>query len=198
MMGMKRGASRILQRQPAKPCRDPPPAELAQRFINRRVANLLLYNRPACDRIGQKDISPKRSPAGGKAPCLMGNVRNKRRRGRVGPNGGHRPRLRKDNKDRWLERRIRGLYQGALEEPVPEDMLHLVDRIGRSDPSTTEALTRARRWRAKAEECKAAAESMETEAARRWFLLLARSYEALAEHAEQEARQLSDKEQKTG
>jgi hypothetical protein len=59
-------------------------------------------------------------------------------------------------------------------------------------------LGRARRWRAKAEECRTAADSMETEPARHWFLQLARTYEALAEHAEREASQRRSKDEKAG
>jgi hypothetical protein len=129
----------------------------------------------------------------------MGDARNKGGLGggRPGPNGAHKLRARKKHEERWLERAIRCLHQSVANEPVPQDMLELVNRIGRSDPAS-EALKRARRWRAKAEECRTAADSMETEAARRWFLLLARSYEALAEHAEKEAHQQSDKERETG
>jgi hypothetical protein len=76
-------------------------------------------------------------------------------------------------------------------------MLDLVNRVERSVRSTTEALERARRWRAKAEECRTAADSMETEAARRWFLQLARSYEALAGHAEREVRERGDRDRDT-
>jgi hypothetical protein len=130
----------------------------------------------------------------------MGDARNKGGpvRGHAGPNGGHKPRARKNYKERWLERAISGLYQSAVDEPVPQDMLGLVNRIGRSVHSTTEALDCARRWRAKAEECRTAADSMETEPARRWFLQLARSYEALAEHAEREVRERENQDRETG
>jgi hypothetical protein len=130
----------------------------------------------------------------------MGDARNKSGpvRGHAGPNGGHRPRPRKKYKERWLERAIHGLYQSAVDEPVPRDMLDLVNRVGRSVLSTTEALERARRWRFKAEECRTAADSMETEAARRWFLQLARNYEALAARAEREVRKREVQDRGTG
>jgi hypothetical protein len=48
------------------------------------------------------------------------------------------------------------------------------------------------------EKCRTAADSMETEAARRWFLQLARSYEALAEHAEKEVREREVQDRDTG
>jgi len=37
--------------------------------------------------------------------------------------------------EHWLERVIHGLYQGVVDEPLPEGMLDLVTRIPQSDPS---------------------------------------------------------------
>jgi hypothetical protein len=119
-------------------------------------------------------------------------------RGRAGPSGEHRLRPHKAANDRWLERLIRGLYQSAVDEPVPNDMLDPVRRIGGSDASTTQASDRARRWWAKAEECRTAADSMSTEAARSSFLQRARNCKALAEHAEREAHHRSDKNRNAG
>jgi len=125
----------------------------------------------------------------------MGDARNRGGpdRGRAGPSGERGLRAPKNYDDSWLERMIAGLYQSAVDEPVPKDMLDLVKHIGRSDTRTSEALARARRWRVKAEECRTAADSMATEAARGSFLQLARNYQALAEHAEKEARQQGGK-----
>jgi hypothetical protein len=109
--------------------------------------------------------------------------------GCAGPSGGNRPRTRGED---WLERMVSGLYRSAVDEPVPRELLDLVKQIGRSESSASEALARARRWRAKAEECRAAAESMSTGAARSSFLQLARNYEGLAQHAEREARPQRD------
>jgi hypothetical protein len=94
------------------------------------------------------------------------------------------------------------------DEPVPKDMLDLVTRIsesaaGGAQPARSsrprgakavDASNRARRWRARAEECRAAADSVSTGAARRSFLRLARDYEALAELAEKEAHQRQHRE----
>jgi hypothetical protein len=109
--------------------------------------------------------------------------------------------------EHWMERMVRGLYESAVDEPVPKDMLDLVTRISESAagaqparssrPSGAKAVdasNRARRWRARAKECRAAADSMSTESARRSFLRLARDYEALAELAEKEAHQRQHRE----
>ena len=52
--------------------------------------------------------------------------------------------------------------------------------------SVEEALARARRWRAKAEEIRSVEEQMSSEAARSSLDQMARNYESLAEHAERE------------
>ncbi len=61
-----------------------------------------------------------------------------------------------------------------------------------------EVLARARKWQAKAEEIRAVAESMSSEAARSSLGQMARNYEALAEHAEREASQRRSKDEKAG
>jgi len=96
----------------------------------------------------------------------------------------------------WLEFMVRDLYQAALDDPVPRELLDVVERI--SDPVTGDVLQRARRWRAKAEELRTAAESMSNEAARNSFLRLARDYEALAERAEKDAHLRGGKERGVG
>jgi hypothetical protein len=84
--------------------------------------------------------------------------------------------------ERWLERMVQGLYQSVVDEPLPKTMLELVTRILENHPSPD--AERARRWHAKAEEVRAAAESMASESARHTLLRLARDYDALAESLE--------------
>ena len=88
--------------------------------------------------------------------------------------------------ERWLEHKLRDFYRGVLDEPLPKELLDIVDRI--PDP-TSEARARGHRWRAKAEELRKVAESATSDTARRALLLMARDYDALTEHAEREARQ---------
>jgi hypothetical protein len=52
-----------------------------------------------------------------------------------------------------------------------------------SGEGTPDPMNRARIWRAKAEECRTAAETMRNEQARNTFLNLARNYDALADLA---------------
>ena len=96
---------------------------------------------------------------------------------RVGWNGEQRPH--RDYSEKWLERIVRGLYQSVVDEPVPQTLLDLVERA-HIDPSVPDALVRARRWRAKAEECRAMAASMHNASAREALLMLAASYDTLA------------------
>jgi len=127
----------------------------------------------------------------------MGDARDRGGRGDgwVGRSGEDWRRLR-DYGERWLERRFHGLYQSIIDEPVPHEMLDIVARIPESAPLTSaspptelecssemfdEALARARRWLAKAEEVRTAAESMNNERPRSSLLQLARNYEVLAE-----------------
>ncbi len=139
-------------------------------------------------------------------------IKGGRAGGRAGLSGEDKLRLHKNHENydehwHWMERMVRGLYQSTADEPVPKDMLDLVTWIAESAagpkrakpnrPSgaqAVDALNRARRWRARSEECRTAADSMSTRAARGSLLLLARDYEALAELAEKEAHQRHDRE----
>ena len=98
--------------------------------------------------------------------------------------------------EQWLEHKVRDLYHAVVDEPVPRGMLDIVKRI--PEPSTNDARMRARRWRAKAEELRTAAESVNTESARRALLLMALDYDALAEHADLEARQQDERDRDVG
>jgi hypothetical protein len=84
--------------------------------------------------------------------------------------------------EHWLEHMVHDLYQTVADEPLPEGMLDLVTRISQSDPSPD--AERARRWHAKAEEIRVAAESIGSESARHTLLRLAHDYDALAESLE--------------
>jgi hypothetical protein len=106
-------------------------------------------------------------------------------------------RLAYSHDEHWLEGLVHDLYQAVVDEPVPKKLLDIVMGIPESDP-TADALARAHRWRLKAEECRAAGESMGTEAARRTLLQLARDYEALAEYTEKEVHQGPGKKQDAG
>jgi hypothetical protein len=64
--------------------------------------------------------------------------------------------------------------------------LALIDKP--SSPTTPEAAAQARRWRAKAEECRAVAETMSGESARLTILRLARGYDTLADSWEKVAQ----------
>jgi hypothetical protein len=98
--------------------------------------------------------------------------------------------------NQWLECMVRDLYRAVLDDPVPRELLDVVERI--SDPATGDVLQRVRRWRAKTEELRTAAESMSNKAARNSLLRLARDYEALAEHAEKEAHLRGEKKRGAG
>jgi hypothetical protein len=63
---------------------------------------------------------------------------------------------------------------------------------------TPAKLDRARRWRAKAEEVRTAAESMPNEAGRRTLLQLARDYDALAESWERAVQQNGERDRNAG
>ena len=129
----------------------------------------------------------------------MGDAQNQGGRGDgwVGRSGEDCRPQRRDYGERWLERRLHGLYQNVIDEPVPHEMLDIVARIpapltSGSPPTklehpsemSDEALARACRWRARAEEVRTAAEPMTSEAARSSLLHLARNYEALADSLE--------------
>ena len=77
-----------------------------------------------------------------------------------------------------------------------------VERVTMPDQSTSmpapAKLDRARKWRAKAEEVRTAAESMRNEAGRRTLLRLAHDYEALAEFWEKAARQHGERDRNAG
>ena len=98
--------------------------------------------------------------------------------------------------ERWLEHMVGSLYHAVVDEPVPRGLLDIVKRI--PDPSASEARTRARSWRAKAEEIRTVVESATSDTARRALLLMARDYDALAEHAEHEARQQDEHDRDAG
>src|SRR5262249_61972970 len=84
--------------------------------------------------------------------------------GRAGRSGEGKQRPRRNYAEHWMERMVHGLYQNAVDEPVPKDMLDLVTRIAESAagpepakpnrPSGAKALdasNRAPRGRARAE-----------------------------------------------
>jgi len=96
--------------------------------------------------------------------------------------------------ERWLERAVRDLYQAVIDEPVPEGLLEIVGRI----PDRSASGAPARRWRAKAEECRTVAESMRSESARHMLLRVARDYQVLAESWEKAAQQGDDRAQDAG
>jgi len=77
---------------------------------------------------------------------------------------------------------VHGLYQAVVDKPLPTTMLDLVTRVLQKHPSPD--AERARRWHAKAEEVRTAAESMGSESARHTLLRLAHDYDALAESLE--------------
>jgi hypothetical protein len=190
--------------------------------------------------------------------------------GRGGLSGEDKLRPHRNYDEHWMERAVHGLYESAVDEPVPKDMLDIVRRLPLSEPSSEEttgrrdermagenrrilrknvrdlhrlldfkaedskeerivmllaeprrrkppgspvsptksnqppdapspdAMDRARRWRAKAEECRTAGESMNSEAARNALLQLARDYEALAESQEQATHQRGGRERDAG
>jgi hypothetical protein len=72
----------------------------------------------------------------------------------------------------FLNKREAQAWINAGRAPVPDQPSRVL---------TPFASNRIRRWRAKAEEIRTAAESMTSESARRTFLQIARDYEALAD-----------------
>src|SRR5215468_8630042 len=96
---------------------------------------------------------------------IMGGARNTggREGGRAGWNGRERQRPHRYYDTYWLEHTLHRLYRSVIDEPVPEWLLATVKRLPESGPSATgpaeepDLLERARRWRAKAEEVRAAA-----------------------------------------
>ena len=98
--------------------------------------------------------------------------------------------------ERWLEHMVHSLYQAVVDEPVPAELLDILAWL--PDRSSSNALQRARRWRARAEECQTAAESMGTESARSSLLQMARNYLSLARLAERANDEQSDRERNIG
>jgi hypothetical protein len=84
--------------------------------------------------------------------------------------------------EQWLEHMVHDLYQPVVDEPLPKTILDLVTQVLQKHPSPD--AERAHRWRAKAEEIRTAAESMDSESARHTLLRLAHDYDALAESLE--------------
>jgi hypothetical protein len=84
--------------------------------------------------------------------------------------------------ERWLKHMVHDLYQAVADEPLPKTMLELVTQLLQKHPSPD--AERARRWHAKADEVRTAAESMGSESARHTLLRLAHDYDALAESLE--------------
>jgi hypothetical protein len=78
----------------------------------------------------------------------------------------------------FSEKREAQVWTNADQAPVPDEPRRV---------PTPFALNRIRRWRAKAEEIRTAAESMTSESARRMFMQLARDYDALADSWERAA-----------
>ena len=50
--------------------------------------------------------------------------------------GGNSQRPRRRYDERWLERMVHGMYQSAVEEPVPKELLDILRRLPQSDPPT--------------------------------------------------------------
>jgi len=119
------------------------------------------------------------------------------RQGRSGWSGGTGQRPQRDYSERWLDRALRGLYGSVVDEPVPDSLLGVVGRLP-EQPSAAQALDRARRWRAKAEEIETAADSMHDHSARQALLQLARSYRTLAQYDEELVQQLAARCQASG
>jgi hypothetical protein len=84
--------------------------------------------------------------------------------------------------EQWQEHMVHDLYQAVADEPLPKTMLGLVTQLLQKHPSPH--AERARRWHAKADEVRTAAESMGSESARHTLLRLAHEYGALAESLE--------------
>ncbi len=113
------------------------------------------------------------------------SIKGGRSGGRAGWSGTKRPH--RNYNEHWLEHEVHDLYQRVVDEPVPKDMLDIVTRIPKSNPSPD--AERAWRWRAKAEEVRTAADSMRSDSARHTLLELARDYDVLAESLELALRQ---------
>jgi len=109
--------------------------------------------------------------------------------GRAGWSGRKRQRPRRDYSEYWLERMVGGLYQATVEEPVPQALLDIVERIPLSQPAIHRALRRAGRLRAKAKAVRKTADSMTNDSIRNTLLQMAQSYDALADDTEKDARQ---------
>jgi hypothetical protein len=138
-------------------------------------------------------LAPDLWPKSGADPALTGprgTSENARVRAqnvkRVRQNIGSLHRLLNFQEDKTAGQRIARLVEGR----VPTESWEPV-RSGRG----TDLSDRARAWRRKAQECRAAADSMSTEAARDSLLQLVRDYEALAESWEKATQQGGKREQ---
>lgn len=98
--------------------------------------------------------------------------------------------------EHWLEHEIRTVLHSVLDEPLPAEFLELANRL--PDAPGGEAVDRARRWRAWAEEIRTAAESMTNETARSALLQMARNYDALASQAEGGTQQAAGRKGEAG
>jgi hypothetical protein len=65
----------------------------------------------------------------------MGEARNKAGRGKNQPAryGMNEQRPRGNLDERWLERKVRDMYQEVVDEPVPKELLEIVKRIPKLD-----------------------------------------------------------------
>ncbi len=93
----------------------------------------------------------------------------------------------------WLQVALRRTFQYVVDEPVPKDLLEaLLGPRDKERPLDEQKRQHIRRWRAKAEELRTAADSMSNETARSSLLQMARNYERMAEQAEKGARRAGD------
>jgi alpha-beta hydrolase superfamily lysophospholipase len=91
----------------------------------------------------------------------------------------------------------KGKQQTIAEHLVEAEYnLALIDKPSR--PTTPEASAHARRWRAKAEECRAVAETISSESAQLTISRLARDYDTLAESWEKVAQKRRDQDRSVG
>ncbi len=65
----------------------------------------------------------------------MGDARSKGGRGKGQPvkDSKSMQRSRNNLEERWLERKVRDMYQEVVNEPVPQELLDIVRRIPKSD-----------------------------------------------------------------
>jgi hypothetical protein len=63
-------------------------------------------------------------------------IKGGRAGGRGGLSGEDKLRPHRNYDEHWMERAVHGLYESAVDEPVPKDMLDIVRRLPLSEPSS--------------------------------------------------------------